>query len=81
VGFLKDNDMSSPNQDSSSLTGDTGKHLALCIHPDTFAGIAVAANAAHVSVPEFLVDAGWEKARLHRDQQLAVFRFHHFNEF
>lgn len=47
----------------------TRKHLAFCIHPNTYTGIAAAAEEAHVSMPDFLVDSAWERAREHRDQK------------
>lgn len=47
----------------------TGKHLSLCIHPSTYNRIAEAAEAANVSMPDFLLDAAWEKARELRDRE------------
>lgn len=54
------------------------KHVAFCVHPDTFDGIAAAANAQRVAVHDFLIDAAWQRVREHRDQQAALDQYLRF---
>lgn len=37
--------------------------VVFAIHPDTHSVLVDAANVAKVSLPDFLVDSAWEKAR------------------
>lgn len=37
--------------------------VELAVHPNTHAALVRAAITANVSLPDFLVDAAWEKAR------------------
>lgn len=37
--------------------------IKLVVHPATFAGLTAGASLAHVSLLDFLIDAGWEHAR------------------
>lgn len=57
------------------------KHVAFCVHPDTFDRIAAAANAQRVAVHDFLIDAAWQKVQEHRYRQAVLNQHSRFAKF